>query len=239
MVPEKPLTATVMGLDHIHEQIIEARLRVNSADFHYAAGQYIELLTKIQELKPYSIANAPNDNRIVHLHIRTSEQTASTIETLSLENTVQLIGPFGNCVYEQYPNEPLVLVAGGTGYVPFNALTEYASALPQSRPITLIWGGKHSSDLYYLDKVQQLQKTMQRFEFYPVIEEPETHWPGMQGTVVSSLVERFQHLEGHTLIASGPEAMVLHVRDTAVQLGIDPEHVFSDTFTYQPKMIQC
>ena len=89
---------------------------------HFYAGQYIDLLLPGNISRSYSIANSPDQEGILELHIRNrengvcSEMIFGAEPKIKEKGIVRVKGPLGAFTLQQDSNKPMILLATGTGY---------------------------------------------------------------------------------------------------------------------------
>lgn len=177
----------------------------------YQAGQYILLHLPHKKL-PLSIANAPHPEGHLDFIVRITPLLENWLQEPPA--TAILEGPLGNCTLPT-DNRPLLLIAGGTGIAPMNALlNEWVKN--QAMPATLLWGVRA------LDEINMLEpQAWQHAEHlnYRVIEglihQELAHVPTLQ-------------LLNSTIITSGPLDMVRAVWKELAAQGVEPRNFHSD-----------
>ncbi len=106
----------------------------------HRAGQHVDVrLTAedgYQAQRSYSIASAPEDDELVLTVERLDDGEVSPylVDVLRPGDELELRGPIGGYfVWEESLGGPLLLVAGGSGIVPFRAMLRHRLPRPQRR----------------------------------------------------------------------------------------------------------
>ena len=136
-----PLSADVMRL-------VLRLPAVESMDF--LPGQYLDVLLEGGGRRSYSVANAPHAASQIELHVRHvaggafSEALFSTLREGAL---LKVEGPLGRFIYQSGP-EPVIFIAGGTGFAPIKAMLSQALGEDSRRALHLYWGARDAAGLY-------------------------------------------------------------------------------------------
>ncbi|MGB1077800.1 MAG: FAD-binding oxidoreductase, partial [Bdellovibrionales bacterium] len=125
----------------------------------YKAGQYINIIAPDFEPRSYSIANAPQEDNIIELHIRRKGKLSIHLcDTLKVGDHLTIEGPFGNNTYKAQCKKPILALAGGSGLTQIKALVEKALSTNRQTPVHLYHGARDLSGLYRDDYFKKLMK---------------------------------------------------------------------------------
>lgn len=220
----KPLTDTVTQLF--------LQPANNNTRLNYKAGQYIEIHLLDGQHCPFSIANAPLGANQIELHIRHSHDNSFTcklFEEIKQNGVLQLSGPYGHCTY-QNTDDPILLLAGGTGFAPIKAIIECAFSADIHPPMHLYWGAKSASDLYLDELAEQWQRRIEQFTYTPVLSKAVSpdKWQGKHGLITDIIAEDYTDLKNHQIYAAGPPEMVSAAYQTCLRLGLNKQNFFTD-----------
>jgi len=94
-----------------------------TANFHFLAGQYIQLIIK-DERRSYSIANILDTYTGIELHVRKVINGVFSdyiFNDLKLNQLLRLEGPIGS-FFVREGNSPIIFLAGGTGFAPVKSM---------------------------------------------------------------------------------------------------------------------
>lgn len=220
--------------------IVSLKLPMNE-HMMYAAGQHVDFLLKDGRRRSYSIASAPAHKGVVdlELHIRHMPGGVFTDAlfdgNVKVRDVLRFEGPLGSFFLREDSENPIIMLASGTGFAPIKALCEYAfgRGLNQRRPITLYWGCRTRCDLYRLELPVQWVGEQPNFRFVPVLSDPapEDGWTGRAGFVHQAVMEDFPDLSGYQVYACGAPAMVEAARrDFSTCRGLPESEFFADSF---------
>jgi NAD(P)H-flavin reductase len=138
-------------------------------------------------------------------------------------------GPSGDAVWQGPTNDPLVLVAGGTGLAPILSILDAALGAGQAAEQIHVYHGVRSEvDLYAGDHLRR-RAHAHGFSFAPVYSQP-TGTARRAAHVHEAMSEHFEDLSRALIYASGPPPMVDAVKDVALRRGASRERIRADAF---------
>jgi len=212
-----------------------------SERFQFLAGQYLEFLLKDGQRRAYSIANAPEQEGPLELHIRhlpgglfTDFVFAAKDPALKEKDILRFEGPLGSFFLREDSKKPIIFVAAGTGFAPIKSIIEQMQAKKIQRPISLYWGGRRPSDLYMNSLCETWAQDLPDFKYIPVISNalPEDAWDGRSGFVHEAVMTDHPNLKDFQVYACGAPVMVNAARqDFSSKCHLPEEEFFADSFT--------
>lgn len=204
----------------------------------FLAGQYIDILLKSGKRRSFSMANPPENDQLIELHVRKSPGGAFSsyvFDEMKERAILRFEGPLGTFyLRDDDSGKPLVFVAGGTGFAPIKAIIEHAFHHGEDRPIVLYWGVRSKKDLYMPDLPVRWQQEHPSFTYIPVLSDPlpEDDWRGRTGLVHQAVLDDFADLSGYQVYACGAPAMTDVARRTFVEeRGLPEDEFYCDAFT--------
>ena len=218
------------------------KLQLPAAErFQFLAGQYLEFLLKDGQRRAYSIANAPDQEGPLELHIRhlpgglfTDFVFGAITPALKEKDILRFEGPLGSFFLREDSKKPIIFLAAGTGFAPIKSIIEQMQSKKIHRPIELYWGGRRPSDLYLNDLCKTWGKDIPNFKYIPVISDglPEDAWHGRTGFVHQAVIDDHPNLKDFQVYACGAPVMVNAARnDFSAQCHLPEEEFFADSFT--------
>lgn len=218
------------------------KLQLPAAErFQFLAGQYIEFLLKDGQRRAYSIANSPDQEGPLELHIRhlpggvfTDFVFGVSNPALKEKDILRFEGPLGSFFLREDSKKPIIFLAAGTGFAPIKSIIEQMQAKKIDRSIYLYWGGRRPSDLYLSDLCKTWEKEIPNFQYIPVISDdlPEDAWQGRTGFVHEAVIEDHPNLKDFQVYACGAPVMVNAARtDFSAKCQLPEEEFFADSFT--------
>lgn len=224
------LTYIVTQIKSLTATITQVFLQPKSLALSYQAGQYLEILYPTGEFQPFSIANAPQHDNRIELHIRHLPNDPATLDFLHyLQNKQQatIRGPFGSCVYTKLP-KPIIFLAAGTGFAQAKAIIEKTCAINSTTFLHLYWGVKTTADFYLTDALMTWQEKLPHFCYTLVLSQADKHWTGELGYVHEKAVRDYPALSHYQVYASGPLPMVLASLKLMETHGLNRRYFYSD-----------
>ncbi|MBU3581682.1 CDP-6-deoxy-delta-3,4-glucoseen reductase [Polynucleobacter sp. AP-Capit-er-40B-B4] len=218
------------------------KLQLPAAErFQFLAGQYLEFLLKDGQRRAYSIANAPEQEGPLELHIRhlpgglfTDFVFGAITPALKEKDILRFEGPLGSFFLREDSKKPIIFVAAGTGFAPIKSIIEQMQAKKIQRPMHLYWGGRRPGDLYLNDLCQSWEKEISDFKYIPVISDAlaEDGWDGRTGFVHQAVMADHPDMKGFQVYACGAPVMVNSARnDFSGKCQLPDEEFFADSFT--------
>ena len=170
----KTLAASVYRLARPAPDVAVLTLRfANGVRARFRAGQYLQVLMADGDRRNFSMANPPQHNDGVELHIRRipgGRFSEAVLARIGPRDTLVVELPFGQFFLRE-AEMPAILLATGTGFAPIKSMLEDALRRGIRRPMRLYWGGRRQEDLYMLDGVAKLMERAPWLSFVPVLSE--------------------------------------------------------------------
>ncbi len=200
----------------------------------FKAGQYVLVHMGENDKRPFSIANAAWDNDRIELHIGADEGNAYASEVLQRmreDGAIRLSGGHGEA-YLQPNGQPMVLIAGGTGFsYTWSILQEFLHS-GKTTPVTLYWGGRHVEDLYLNDELTALAEKHPHFTYVPVVEFAKDEWNGRTGWVHHAVIADHTDFSALQVYVAGRFEMAKVVREDLTPRGMQKDRLFGDAFAF-------
>jgi CDP-4-dehydro-6-deoxyglucose reductase len=245
-LPEVVVKSLPCRIERMHKLAPEVmavflRLPANE-EFHFVAGQYLDVMLPQNRRRSFSIASCPGRDELVELHIRrvaSGEFTQQLFEGMKEKTLLRIEGPLGQFWFRRESPRPALLIGGGTGYAPLRSMLRDLLQVGDRRPLHLYWGAQTRQDLYEDDQVRALCAQYPNLRYTPVLSDAPTQdrWTGRRGLVHAAALEDHPRLEQLDVYASGPPAMVEAVRYEFIARGLPPQQLFFDSFDYAPDVL--
>ena len=234
----KAIPCRVARLDKLAHDVMGLYLRLPAVErMQFLPGQYIDILMPDEHRRSFSLANPPHDDKLLELHVRNVQGglfSKEVFTTLHEGTLLRIQGPLGTFFLREDSTRPIVMVAGGTGYAPIQAMLRHIFENGRKRDVVFYWGARAARDLYADAKLKAWAGSQPKFRYVPVLSEPmaEDHWQGRLGFVHDAVMQDFPDLSGHDIYLSGPPPMVRAARGAFPTHGADPLHMYSDSFDF-------
>ncbi|GAB2754909.1 2Fe-2S iron-sulfur cluster-binding protein [Sinomonas soli] len=202
----------------------------------FRAGQFLNVILDDGDTRSYSLANPPQHNDLAQLHIRHEPNgvfSARILQQLEFHDTVEIEAPFGEFFVEDadVAEDPIILLATGTGYAPMRSIILDHIARRLTRPVHLYWGARTVEDLYALHTIRGWAQRHPWLRFTPVLSRPHPGWEGATGWVHTVAIADHPDLSSSHIYACGSEAMTLTAaEELARERDVAPDRFHSDAF---------
>jgi aquacobalamin reductase/NAD(P)H-flavin reductase len=204
----------------------------------FLTGQYLQLCLTEQDKRPFSLASLPGLAEL-ELHIGASvadEYSSQALNYLQQQQQsgqpVQVEAGLGHAHLRAERDNPIVLLAGGTGFSYIYSIAQALQQQSNNRPVFLYWGVRQQASLYLLPELQQWASSQSKFRFVPVVQDADDSWQGRTGFVHEAVLEDFVSLEAYDIYIAGPFPMVGVARDAFLKQGAHHQQMFADAFAY-------
>jgi CDP-4-dehydro-6-deoxyglucose reductase/ferredoxin-NAD(P)+ reductase (naphthalene dioxygenase ferredoxin-specific) len=228
--PVRRVQATVAHIEAATHDIMRVRLKVDDAPLAFAAGQYAQLSFNGCPARPYSMANRPDDSTL-EFHIRRvpgGVVSGHVARETRAGDPVQLEGPYGAAFLRQPAEEPIVLIAGGSGLAPMKSILLAALVQQVKFPIHLYHGVRDVRDIYDAQAIAIAGAG--RVHYIPVLALASQPSGYREGLVHEALERDFQTLSGFKVYLAGPPPMVDAVTAAVLRLGARRKSIHADAF---------
>ncbi|HVB58962.1 MAG TPA: FAD-binding oxidoreductase [Candidatus Acidoferrales bacterium] len=243
--PDRIVILEVAAIEQAAANVLRVRLKptVTGECFcEFTPGQYLELWQPESSYmsRAYSIANAPEGDGSVELHIHRVESgrfTTWAFSGMKVGDRLKARGPLGQFTMRSRPDTPLLFVAGGTGFAPILALLRQQIRSQPQRDMVLVWGMKLAQDFYAQDELRPVQDQAPLLRIVLAAEEGTPALPSRDrlsftsGTATDVLIQNQGLLDGRDIYAAGPAPMLRMLGHQLDRFGIARERVHMDSFS--------
>lgn len=235
--PPRRLQARVRSLQPLNEDVLHVVLAPeDGAATDFRPGQFMRVDWGADTgWRAYSMCNLPRTGTLEFMVKRKpgGAGSARLFGGLRAGDRLALEGPYGRAWLREplRADEPLVLLAGGSGLAPMWAIAQAALATQPARAVRLYFGVQRPRDLFWAAEMQALAATEPRF--VPVIAVAEGDPPpgSRRGAVGEVLAADLPPVVDHGLYMAGPPGLVDHVNAQLVASGrLRADRVFYDRF---------
>ena len=237
-IPIRTLPCRIETMERLAHDVMLLRLKLPSNErLQFLPGQYIDFLLKDGQRRSFSLANTPEDDALLELHIRHvpgGHFTDHVFGSMKLKDIMRISGPYGSFFLRE-SDKPAIFVAGGTGFAPIKSVLSHAFHHGLDRQFVLYWGAKRLADLYQPEAPGEWQSQQPNFTFIPVLSEAadDDRWRGRTGLVHQAVLADFEDLSGHEVYACGAPPMIDAARRDFTARGLPVDAFFSDAFSFQ------
>lgn len=232
----KTLPVRVRTIDRRSPDVAVLTLQLPYNDrLEFLAGQYLDILLQGGERRSFSMANAPQRQDALELHVRHvpgGRFTDHVFQAMQPREILRCEGPHGNFFLREDSAKPSVLLASGTGFAPMKSLLEDAFLRGIDRRVTLYWGGRRPRDLYLSELPERWAAEHPNFRYVPVVSDPlpEDVWQGRTGLVHRAVLTDLPDLSRYQVYACGVPVMVEAAQRDFLAHGLPEDEFFADSF---------
>ena len=201
----------------------------------YRPGQFINLRRADGLVRSYSLASHPEQDPYLQIHVKRMRNGLMSnwlCDELQVGDTVDIQGANGDFHYgATTPQQPLLLVATGTGLAPVLGLVRDALLLGHAAPIHLYHGVSHANGLYLNQELLAFAREHANFHYRPCVSsQPDA--PAGIAHARAHLQAIIDHpdLKGWRVFLAGLPAMVTTAAALARQHGAAEADIVTDPF---------
>lgn len=224
--------ATVEALEPLTADISFLRLRLD-APMKFVAGQFVNVFPPgSDQSRSYSMANPPSQPDVIDLVVKLLPGgffSTYLRHSAGRGDRVVVQGPYG-MLRVRLSHRRILMVAGGSGLAPLLSMLDDLAEKGNTRPVTLFFGARRRADLYFEQRIRDLELAMP-LEFIPALSEdwPED-WAGETGLVSDAVARRRPNLEGYDAYLCGPPPMIDATRPLLIARGVRERNIYFDAF---------
>ncbi|WP_186382317.1 globin domain-containing protein [Amycolatopsis rhizosphaerae] len=201
----------------------------------FQAGQYlsVEVPQRPRLWRYLSPANAPREDGSLEFHIRAVDGgwvSRAIVSHTQQGDTWRFGPPLGRLSVDREAGRDVLMIAGGTGVAPLQALLDELSQWGENPKVRLFYGGRTREDLYALEGLRMVASCNPWFTVTPVIEKGPALVGCEQGTL-ADVVTRHGAWPGHEVLVSGSPAMIRATVSRMLVAGTALEQIHYDPFT--------
>lgn len=202
----------------------------------FLAGQYINIILQDGNYRSFSLANPPDQDQNLELHIRHYNGglfSEYAFKDLTEKTLLRIEGPLGQFTLQE-SDRPMIMIAGGTGFAPIKSLIEYSLKKNHKRSIQFYWGARTVFDLYLNEIAETWSNENEHIQYHPVLSEVDklNDWTGKTGFVHDAVLKDHADLSGYDIYACGPPPMINAIVESFPKNGLDKDRLYSDSFEF-------
>lgn len=238
-IPVQDFAGTVSRIETLTPTIKAVFVKLDAGKpLHFQSGQYVNLhIPDHPDLtRPFSLANAPQAADEIELNIRIVPGGAATTyihQTLQVGDPVTIAGPYGRFFLRTSRATPYLFIAGGSGLSSPRSMIHDLLAQGCTLPITLVYGARNRTELYYHDEFVALAERHPGFTYVPALsDEPaDSPWTGARAFAHEAARDHFANdFRGQTAYLCGPPLMIESAITTLMQGRLFERDIFIEKF---------
>ncbi len=203
----------------------------------HQAGQHLDVRLTAEDgyraERSYSIASAPGEPVALTVErLEDGEVSPYLTEELRPGDELEIRGPIGGYFVWDGDDSatPLMLVAGGSGVVPFRSVLRHRSLLGSTVPVRLLYSARSLADVIYRDELDRQGAGVE--VIYTLTRQQPAGWTGHRGRVDKTMLEEVAWPPDQEALAyvCGPTPFVETVASSLVNLSYPAQRVKTERF---------
>lgn len=244
-VPIETFETTIASIEPLTHDIRRLVLELKEPErkFKFTAGQYAAIrIPGSEEDRAFSMANTPRSTKQLEFIIKVIPGglfSGLLDGGFEIGQTLEITAPYGVFMLREKYDTEIICVGGGSGMAPIWSLLNDMAERGIKRKATYFYGARTTKDLFYLDRLRELEERLPGFRFVPALSlaSPDEEWEGETG-LITEVLER--NLEGNhsktQAYLCGPPPMIDAAIPVLVSKGISEDRIFFDKFTSTAKV---
>ena len=213
-------------------------------DYRYIQGQYLTLKTEIdgEEVRRYySICSCPLDNelRVAVKAVPMGKFSTYANEVLQEGDSLEVMTPIGKFYTELKEEQAKHYVAfvAGSGITPVMSIMKTVLRKEPNSHFTLFYGNKNFDSIIFRDEIEALKNDyLERLSVYHLLSRELTDAPlfngRLNGEKAAQFCDRlFNWSSIDEFFLCGPGEMIMDIKDTLIEKGVDKKKVHFELFT--------
>ena len=218
----------------------------NASDiFNFKPGQYamLSFYDKVGRFfinHPFSIASAPNQNGILVFGIKILGKFTQNLQKLEIGSQIEILGPFGNFIFNPKKHQEAVFIAGGVGITPFISAAEYVANNNLTNRISLLYSVRTIKDALFYDYIKKLASINPNFK--PKVKVTQETVSGDfnycdNGYITKeSIIENVGQVLGKDFFICGPGQFMKVMHSNLLALGVPSKKIHQEAFNVTPDL---
>lgn len=232
---DSTIPAEILAKERLSASVMALHLRPTE-ELAAFPGQYVTLFRPDGTGRSYSIANVPDIDGFLEIHVRRipgGRMSTWIHDAAEPGDHLMLRGPAGNCFYVNEAREsfPILLAGTGTGLAPLLGVVRDALRQGHAGEIHLIHGALRTDDLYCRDELAGLAAAHEGFRYTPCVLEPDAAAADVTpGALDEVAIQALREPKTTRAFFCGAPEMVAALKRKAFLAGVASRNIFSDPF---------
>ena len=194
--------------------------------FHFQAGQCVNVLTPAGKKACFSIASEPEEKKFIEFFLKNQPgSVAQEIYGMKVGQTIKISDPFGKGFpIERFKHNNLYLIGIGSGLTPLRSLLK--SLLRKDhhfKQITLIYGARNQEEIPFKEEFELWAK---KIRLHIALSQPlGDTWVGFKGRVTALIWQLEIASEGVMCCVCGNKEMEEEVRNLLERKGVSKQNI--------------
>lgn len=213
-------------------------------DYSFFPGQYLTLKTTINgedTRRSYSLCSGPFEGewRVAVKQVENGLFSTYANSSLQVGDTLEVMTPTGNfCLHpNNQTSKSYVLFAAGSGITPIMSIAKTILKEEPNSDVTLFYGNKTFNTIIFREEIEALKNLyMDRLRVVHILSQESLGNEIQKGRMTkdkcSALYKAFLNgTKVDEVFVCGPEPVILGVKDSMTENGVDPKSIHFELFT--------
>lgn len=224
--------ATVTALERLSSTVFRLVLDVEGwENLSFLAGQYVNIAVPgTDQTRSYSFANGVTDGTAEFFIKNTPGGVMSTYldERAQVGDTLTITGPNGSFFLRE-SDQPVLLLAGGTGLAPVMSMLRTLKESGSHRPVHVLYGATTDEDVVQLDTLEYLSDSMPFMSWDYVVGDPKSA-AKLKGYTTDHISDAVLYDGAVSVYVCGPPPMVEGARKHFADRGVNLTGFYFEKF---------
>lgn len=197
----------------------------DDVQFHFQAGQCVNVLTPTEKKSCFSIANEPEEEKFIELFLKDQiTGAAHEICHMKVGDRLKISPPFGKGFpIERFKTNDLLLIGIGSGFSPLRSLLKSLLRWDhQFKEITFVYGARNQAEIPFKDEFDLWAK---KIKIQIALSQPTESWNGFTGRVTDLISKMKLDSEAMIFCICGHREMEEQVRNLLETKGISKQNI--------------
>ena len=210
--------------------------------FAFKAGQFgdFTLIDPVEtdaegNTRGFSLASAPYEDTLMFATRMRDTAFKRVLKTMEIGTEVSLDAPYGSFTLHNNPRIPAVFLTGGIGVTPDRSIVLQAAHDNLPHKIFLFYSNHRPEEGAFLDELMKAQEKNPNYTFIGTMTEMEKSdrkWNGETGYINKAMLEKYVgDLTLPIYYVAGPASMVMAIRKTLNEAGVDDDNIRTEEFS--------
>lgn len=213
----------VAKIERIGDHYLILLLRTpRTKTLQFLAGQHVQLHAPGFEPCDMALASCPCNGMYLQFHLAYQPDipfVQHIFEKLSVNDTIDVEGPYGDFVLDEDSRRPLMMIAEETGFAPIKSLMEHVIALEVEQPVRLVWLTANNDGLYMANLCRSWEDALDNFRFLPVV-------PGSAEKAFDAAIASVEDVVGTDIYISAGHSASASLLRLFLDTGVPAERIF-------------
>lgn len=196
-------------------------------------GQYINVKVAPNTIRAYSVACRSNDRHFgLLVDTRPGGPGSQFFENLKPGDVITYMGPFGAFTFRPDDNsEDILFLVTGSGMSAIRCMLE-AALIEQGlkKNVRLYIGLTHEGEIFWKDKLDDLQKRFPNFKYQICLFKPQGNWNGPTGFITQLVEKDYPNASKCSVYLCGNKNMITDASALLIKLGCPKERIYTERF---------